>query len=138
MARILMLTEPFNQKRYGQPWIAKIDFSQSAKGEFSWGEWAGDIRGGSEGTLVLDAEVGDIIAEGQKDNRNPSRSRTTYYAVLENGKMQEIGDKGKAYKVYLNGLTTKDIAPNPEKLLEEKEKLEKRVIEINKLLEEVA
>ena len=135
--KIIIETESFNGKRKSQPWIAIVDFQQCARGVFAFGEWAGDAKNGSEGTLVIEAEAGDIIADGQKDNRNLSHSRSNFHVVLPNGDLHKIGDKGKAFKAHLNGIFNyiDTIAPSPDKLLEEKEKLERRIIEIDKLLE---
>jgi hypothetical protein len=37
-------TPAYNERRYGKPYIAKMDFS-TAKGEPTWGEWAGQAGG---------------------------------------------------------------------------------------------
>ena len=39
--QITINTGSYNQRRMGRPWIAKVDFSASPKGEFAWGDWTG-------------------------------------------------------------------------------------------------
>ena len=94
-------TNSYNHRRYGRPWIAKVDFS-TPKGDFSWGDWTGDAYNGGEGVLSIDAVPGDIIATGQKDNRKPSNSAPYFYVVTAAGEIENIGDKGTAYKYYLD------------------------------------
>lgn len=94
-------TEIYNEKRYGKPWIAKIDFSINKQGDFLWGNWIGEP--GFKGLLVLDnVNIGDVIARGQKDNRNPTYSSPRYYIVEENGKLKRV-QKVEAYKHFLLG-----------------------------------
>jgi len=79
--RLTIKTEPYNDRRYGKPYIARMDFSSSPQGEVSWGDWVG--QPGEEGVLVLEAEPGDVIMVGQKDNRNSRKSVPDYYIVAE-------------------------------------------------------
>ena len=92
-------TASYNQRRYGQPWIARVRFAASTKGDFTWGDWTGDKYNGGEGVLVLNAEIGHIVAIGQKDNRNQKNSAPTFYVTKKDG-LEEIGDKGAAYKYF--------------------------------------
>jgi hypothetical protein len=92
-------TGSYNEKRYGKPWIAKVDFSVKPPG-FAWGDCTGDHYNGGEGCLEITAEPGDIIARGQKDFRKPRNSAPDFYLVLESGALEFIGDKGAAYKKY--------------------------------------
>jgi hypothetical protein len=94
-------TEAYNNRRYGRPWIAIVDFGNDATGDFAWGTWTGDHYKGGEGVLTVTAYPGDIIAEGQKDNRKPRNSERNYYILLESGKLDYLGDKADAYKHYL-------------------------------------
>jgi len=96
--KIIRNTGSYNDRRYGKPWIAKVDFSVKPA-NFIWGDWTGSP--GGEGVLEIDAEPGDIIARGQKDNRKPRNSAPDYYALTDAGKLDHIGDKGAAYKFYL-------------------------------------
>lgn len=124
-------TNPYNERRYGKPWIALVDFSSSAKGDFAFGEWVGDGRNGGEGTLIINAEPGDIIAIGQKDYRKARNSAPNFYTVTVSGEFEEIGDKGAAYKHY-KAMSEKKI--DKETLVSERERLVARIAEIDKLL----
>ena len=124
-------TSSYNERRYGRPWIAKVNFSGS-KPDYQWGDWTGDHYNGGDGILSIDADPGDIIAIGQKDNRKPKNSAPDFYVVTPDGDLSHIGDKGEAYKYYL---TKKDAAPDMEALEAEKEKLLARIAEIDKILE---
>ena len=83
-------TESYNERRYGKPWIAKVDFSDNANsgyfsnlfptGNFAWGNWVGDP--GSTGLLILDAEPGDVVARGQKDNRGRRENSAPRWAIV--------------------------------------------------------
>lgn len=94
--RLSIDTDSYNERRYGHPWIAKVDFANSAKGEFTWGDWCG--QKGQAGTLYLDVTVGDIVARGQKDNRRTRNSSPDYYIVQDNGTLGDIVTKADAYK----------------------------------------
>jgi len=89
-------TESYNERRYGKPWIARVDFSQKAGGEFIWGTWVGDI--GKEGVLVLEANEGDIVARGQKDFRNPKYSAPIWYQVV-GVYLVKLSGKARAYEL---------------------------------------
>ena len=128
--KITVETDSYNERRYGKPWIAKVDFSNT-KGDFSFGDWTGDHYNGGEGILSLDTNLGDIVATGQKDNRKARNSAPIFFVVLHDGSLENIGDKGKAYKFYLEN---KESAPDKDALLIEKESLVARLAEIEKLI----
>jgi hypothetical protein len=99
-AKIMINTHSYNARRYSKPWIAKVDFSTNPKGEFEWGTWIGQFNGGngSSGTLIIDANEGDIVAKGQKDFRG-NNGGTDYYQV-RNGELVYLeGGKAEAYKL---------------------------------------
>jgi hypothetical protein len=96
--KIEITTGSYNQRRYSKPWIAKVDFSVDPRGEFKWGTWVGDHSSGSEGVLIIDAEEGDIIAQGQKDFRQSKNSTPSYYKVV-NGKLVDVASRAVAYKL---------------------------------------
>lgn len=121
-------TASYNERRYGKPWIAKVDFSGGAKGNFVFGDWAGDHRNGGAGVLEIDAMPGDIIAVGQKDNRNPKNSAPHFYLFSPEETLQSLGDKGAAYKHYQ---AVKTAVPDREALQREKETLLARLAEID-------
>jgi hypothetical protein len=124
-------TASYNQRRYGKPWVARVDFSGSTKGEFFWGDWTGDHYNGGEGVLTINANPGDIIARGQKDFRKPRNSAPDFSVVCANGELEDIGDKGAAYKYYLEH---KDAAPDLDALRKERETLVARIAEIDAIL----
>jgi len=97
--KITKNTASYNQRRYSRPWIAIVDFSDP-KGNFSFGDWTGDSYNGGEGVLTIDANIGGIIATGQKDFRQPKNSAPNFYVVTTDGALDSIGDKGEAYKYY--------------------------------------
>lgn len=124
-------THSYNQRRYGKPWIAKVDFSGGPKGDFSFGEWAGDHYNGGAGVLEIAANPGDIIAIGQKDFRKASNSAPDFFVVDAAGNLNGIGDKGSAYKHYKSAP-----AIDRDALAAERERLSARIAEIDSLLAE--
>ena len=94
-------TNIYNEKRYGKPWIAKVDFTNNKNGNFEFGEWIG--QAGYEGLLILEnVNVGDIFAKGKKDNRKPSPNDYNYYIITdEQGNFEQIS-KLDAYKKSIN------------------------------------
>lgn len=96
--KIEVKTVSYNQRRYGKPWIAKVDFSNNPNGDFFWGSWVGDARNGSEGLLIIEANEGDIVARGQKDFRVPRNSSPAFYQVRD-GQLVKLADKAEAYKL---------------------------------------
>ena len=127
-------TSSYNQRRYGKPWIAKVDFAKSAKGDFSWGYWTGDHYNGGAGVLSISAKPGDIIAGGQKDFRQPKNSAPDFSVVAVDGNLEPLGDKGDAYKYFLEH---KDTAPGLDALGKERAVLMARITEIDNILKEV-
>ena len=128
--QITVETSSYNHRRMGKPWIAKVDFS-TPKGDFSWGDWTGDHYNGGEGVLSIDAAPGDIIAKGQKDNRQPRNSAPDFYVVTADGKLDPLGDKGDAYKHYL---AHKTAAPDHAALKAERDRLIARIAEIDAII----
>lgn len=124
-------TNSYNHRRYSKPWIAKVDFSAGPKGEFVFGDWAGDHHNGGAGVLEIDADQGDIIAIGQKDFRNPRKSAPDFFVVTSDGSLDNIGDKGAAYKFYKS---TPSI--DRDALSDERARLVARIAEIDAILED--
>jgi hypothetical protein len=94
--RIERETDSYNDRRYGKPWIAKVTF-EGTKAEFLFGNWIG--QQGGKGLLVIDLEIGDVFARGQKDFRKPANSAPDFYILRENGK-GEATSKSDAYKYW--------------------------------------
>lgn len=99
--KIEIETSSYNSRRYSKPWIAVVDYSKNAKGDFSWGTWIGDHKSGSEGKLVIEAEDGQIVAKGRKDMRG-GNTTVTYYQVRQ-GTLVELSGKLEAYQIATSG-----------------------------------
>jgi len=130
---ITIETNAYNPGRLGKPWIAKVDFSAGPEGGFSWGTWTGDGEKGSEGILSVNADPGDIIGTGQKDQYLPRTSVRDFYEVSITGKLRKLGNKLQAYKHY--GRARKKRGTRKEVLQEEKKQLLARIAKINEKLE---
>ena len=124
-------TDTYNERRYGKPWIATVDFSESTKGNYTFGDWTGDHYNGGAGVLTIDANPGDILAKGQKDFRKPRNSAPGFYVVTPSGDLSRIGDKGEAYKHYLG---SKETTPDTDALLKERAALVARIEEIDAIV----
>jgi hypothetical protein len=97
--KIAIETSSYNERRYGNPWIAKVDFSENKKGSFAFGDWIGSK--GAAGILEIEAQPGEIIAQGQKDFRKPANSAPCFYQVKDDGTLDNLGeDKAAAYKLF--------------------------------------
>jgi hypothetical protein len=105
--RIEIETKFWNDRRYGKPWIAIVDFGGNTQGAFSFGEFIGDCQ---SGLLRLDAEPGDIVARGQKDSRNAKRSAPDYYAVESDRSLRQLAGKAEALKLW----EARTVAPAPQ------------------------
>jgi hypothetical protein len=114
-------TDSYNERRYGKPWIAVVTFDSKSKANFEFGTWVGEH--GYKGLLEIDAQAGDVIATGQKDNRNPKNSAPDYFILNDNGELDSVG-KLTAYEHYKNNV---DIMPTLDELLEKKTELIKQL-----------
>lgn len=94
---IEMKTDAYNDKRYGKPWIAKVNFNTDPKGVFTFGSFVGDP--GYRGLVVIDAEPGEILAVGQKDHRSSRPKAPEYYEVKDDGSLRHLDSKAEAYKI---------------------------------------
>lgn len=88
-------TVSYNPRRYGKPYIAKIDFNADPQGKAEWGQWVGSS--GEAGMLILDASPGDVVMQGQKDYRGWG-TRPDYRIVQPNGSLGPNITKLEAYK----------------------------------------
>ena len=95
--KIEIETGSYNEKRYGKPWIAIVDFSSNPNGDFKFGTFVGDA--GYEGVLILEVEPGDIVARGQKDHRARRVDPPSYYVVKQDGSLSGVKSKAEAYKL---------------------------------------
>lgn len=95
-------TGSYNEKRYGAWWVASVDFSVGAKGNYTFGDSSGNW--GKAGELSVACRPGDFIAYGQKDLRRPANSSHTILRMRDDGSMETM-EKAEAYKVYKASLT---------------------------------
>lgn len=66
--RVAQHFDGYNFRRYDRPWIAKItDWPIGSKPTLKFGGWIGNDKDGGE--AEIDANAGDIIRYGQRDNR---------------------------------------------------------------------
>jgi hypothetical protein len=93
--KIQIETRSYNDRRYGKPYIATIDFTADPRGVATWGTWVGSP--GEDGLLIIDAEPGDILMIGQKDFRGRN-SAPEYRQVLPDGSRSEVMTKAAAFK----------------------------------------
>jgi hypothetical protein len=127
-------TGTYNEKRYGIPWIATINFEHTSRGSYGFGTWVGTP--GYAGLLQIKVKPGDIIARGQKDNRQPRNSTPSFYLINADGEIdEETGamSLGRAYEMWREYKRSKNTVDKDELLLE-REKLLKRLGEIDNLL----
>jgi len=83
---IKLETSPYNDRRHGRPWIAKVTGWVDGKPQQSFGCWVG--KNGEAGVLTIDAQPGDIVRHGQKDNRRPQDSLDDWHVVDASGVLQ--------------------------------------------------
>ncbi len=95
--KISIETNAYNDRRYGKPWIALVDFLGNKNGNFKFGDWVG--QNGYAGVLEVEANVCDIVARGQKDNRKPSNFLPDFYVVTANGELESVS-KVDVYKCW--------------------------------------
>lgn len=127
-------TTSYNERRYGKPWIAKVTFDDAGKSNFEFGAWIG--QDGFTGILELSVNVGDIVAFGQKDNRQPRNSAPDFFIVEQ--VVAEVDDKWDTPALrsvsksdaYLHATT----APDTDSLRTEKAALLVRLAEIDAVL----
>ncbi|MFH1547127.1 MAG: hypothetical protein ABIC57_01420 [bacterium] len=79
--RITQTFGSYNSRRYGRPWIGKItSWPIGKQSEISWGSYLGNDNGGE---VEIEANPGDIIRTGQKDNRGGNTSGDWYIVSLD-------------------------------------------------------
>lgn len=88
----------FNQRRYGNPWVAKIK-SFLGKPELEFVPRAYSANRGDEGELVFEAEIGEVVKIGQKDNRG-GNTQNSFYLCQKDGDLL-ILDAIEARKKWL-------------------------------------
>ncbi len=88
-------TRPYNERRYGRPWIAIASFGPDGKADYQFGDWIG--RPGEAGVLRLVANPGDVVARGQKDNRG-DKGETEFYVVEDDGSLGAKMTRAEAWE----------------------------------------
>lgn len=94
---LTITTTSYNQRRYGRPWIARVDFSGNAE-SFDFGRSIG--QHGEPHTLEINVNPGDIVARGQKDHRQPRNSAPDWFVVNSDGTLTPLASKSAAYNVF--------------------------------------
>lgn len=95
--KISVSTPAYNARRYGRPWIARVDFSEDPQGVFEWGKWIGD--NGSAGLLEVEALPYDVVCHGQKDGRG-NKSAQDWYFVVPDGTLTPLGGRADALEHF--------------------------------------
>lgn len=108
MIKIEISTSSYNERRYGKPYLARMDFATDPKGAPQWGSWIG--HPGEEGILMIDAAPGDVIMQGQRDGRKARNSAPDYGLVLADGSIQWLPSKAAAYRASREYHTTTETA----------------------------
>jgi len=122
-------TATYNERRYGRPWIAAVEFADNGDSKFDFGNWTGSP--GDKGVLTIIAATGTILAEGQRDHRTKDAQYIKYYLVNPDGTLEELGNKCDAYKYHIE---KKQAEPDMTALEAEKKSLLGRIAEIDKIL----
>ena len=89
MLKIINSYASFNQRRYSDPWVARV--KQDGKLDFSsrCGGYTGRYRSGEEGDLyVTDPVEGAVYAYGQKDYRGNNTEMA--YAQFSGGEFRTV------------------------------------------------
>lgn len=78
---------PYNERRYSKPWAARVTAWPvgQRQPDVEWGTFIGNSDEG--GIVEIEAEPGDIVRWGQRDQRNPRKSESRIGEV-----QQEIGN----------------------------------------------
>ncbi|MDR2054482.1 MAG: hypothetical protein LBQ10_01220 [Desulfovibrio sp.] len=84
----------YNHRRYSKPWGAIVTFDgPKPQYNFDAAAYLGDDTGGR---VIVQCRVGDIVARGQRDNRNPKYTENNWCIVEDGGKTRTV-DKAEAY-----------------------------------------
>ena len=91
----------YNPRRFGKPWIARVtDWPVGNNAELEWGGYLGGSDNG--GVLEIDAAPGDVVRYGQRDNRNGSRTWSTWGVVQSDGTLQDNITEAEAREAFLS------------------------------------
>ncbi len=77
----------YNPRRCSKPWVFKvIDWKTGEQPEVEWGSYLGNDDGG---VVEIDAQPGDVVRYGQKDNRNPKHTVRRWAIVGDAGELKD-------------------------------------------------
>lgn len=83
--------EGYNYRRYSRPWGALVNLDGNKLDyDFSAGNYLGDNSGG---TVIVEGNVGDVVATGQRDGRG-SNTKNELYIIKKNGEVEKTDRKG--------------------------------------------
>lgn len=125
MYKITITTEFYNEKRYGEPYVALCDAQAKV---LTWGTWLGTP--GNSGRLLLDLPAGvHIVMIGQKDHHGSGGDLK--YSVYKDGTLIQgpTRDKFSAVEAYEEATSASDKALRAERV-----KLMARIVEIDAIL----
>ena len=99
MLKVIKKYESFNARRYGNPWVAKVNSDGKIDFSVKVGGYTGAYGKGEEGELFVNDPIdGQVYAYGQKDYRGNNGGYE--YVVFVNGQFNPI-DKRELSK-YIN------------------------------------
>jgi len=75
----------YNTRRYSKPWGARVRFNDNRPQYEFCGHWDGK-------SVVIDAEIGDVLAFGQKDYRGNKGCRL-FFIAQPDGKLLEVNER---------------------------------------------
>lgn len=81
-------TKSYNERRYGKPWMAKVNNSLTK--DFDFIDWDG--RPGSVGEFNFSADPGTLLAYGQKDIRKGRGGVDGYQICMPDGTLPKLPD----------------------------------------------
>ena len=85
--RVARAIGPYNPRRYGRPWIAKVtSWPVGGKPKLEFGFYVGDECGGE---VEISAEPGDVLRIGQRDHRG-NNSTDCWYVLLPSGRLDRV------------------------------------------------
>lgn len=78
----------YNDRRYSRPWISRVTAWPTGKAPTPvWGRYLGTAAGGE---VEIEAEPGDVVRWGQKDNRKISGSESYWGIVQADGTVTKV------------------------------------------------
>ena len=97
----------YNDRRCGTPWGARVSLNVFGKLDYDFRAaiYDGDTRGG---TVEVPCLPGDIVAVGQRDNRNPKHTEHNILLMREDGSIEEL-TPGRARKHFMSTMKTAQV-----------------------------